>query len=73
MISTEERALVVQLVRTVLPSLDKADPAHRADLLEGISIVTRDAAPDISVEAARTASAIRDAATAQLTFAAILK
>lgn len=73
MISLQERELVVQLVRTVLPSLNAADPAHRADLLDGISIVTREAAPDISVEAARTASAIRDAAAAQLTFASILK
>jgi hypothetical protein len=77
MISRLEQPQKQRLLRTMLTLIvehvDELPHRERADVYEGVAIAAESVEPELSLEAARIASQIRDAEHAQLSFATLLR
>lgn len=65
--------LMLAVIERALVGSEKLQAAERADLFEGIAQLTLHQVPALSLEAAETAKALREAEARQLTFAALLR
>jgi len=69
----QKLAALMPLLRLAAEHAPELPPAQRADIYEGIQLASEGLDRSISEEARRTAAAIREAETLQLTFASLLR
>ncbi|MBE7497107.1 MAG: hypothetical protein HS117_19370 [Verrucomicrobiaceae bacterium] len=69
----QKLAALMPLIRLAGEAAPELPPPQRADIFEGIAIITAGLHADIHINATLAAEAIRDAETHQLTFAALLR
>lgn len=70
---SDEKSLVLCFVRAAAPALETLPPAERADAYEGLHIVTRAHAPELSTQAQQIAAQLRDAEVLQGDFLRLLQ
>ena len=69
----QKLAALMPLIRLAADHAPALPTAQRADVFEGISIITNGLDHDLSEHASNAAAAIRDAEARQLTFASLLR
>ncbi|WP_395737451.1 hypothetical protein [Prosthecobacter sp.] len=69
----QKLAALMPLIHLAAEHAPALPPAQRADIYEGIQIASERLDRSISEEARRTAAALREAETLQLTFATLLR
>lgn len=69
----QQLAALMPLIRLAGEAVPNLPPAQRADIFEGIALITSGLSVDMHIAAAQACEAIRDAETHQLTFAHLLQ
>ncbi len=68
----QKAAAIKPLFRVALSAIDSLSQPEKADLFEAIAIAAEGVDEELRAQAASTASTLRDAETAQMTFALLV-